>query len=145
MSIYHLGLASTVSTDNTPVWGLLAPSDQNVEVREIMITNNAATSSVFGLGIAASAGTQTSGVSVTPASANDTTTGHSTGAVAWSVAPTVPTVYFRRGVLGGVIGDPLIFIFPEGLIIPASGELVLWNIKGSTGSASFMVNVTTNE
>jgi hypothetical protein len=145
MAIYHLGLTSTVTTDNTPVWGLLAPSTQNTEVREIIIVNNAATTSTFGLGLAASAGTQTSGVAVTPAGASDTSTGHSTGAVAWSAAPTVPTVYFRRAALGGVIGDPLIFIFPEGLIIPASQELVLWNIKGGTGSASVTISVTVNE
>lgn len=143
MGMYSLGLNSTVTTNNAACWGFLAQADQSPRITELMITQGAATASIYGFGRAATAGTQSSAVAVLPENAADPTSGKSTCAVAWSVAPTVPANYLRRFNLGGVIGDPVVFIFPRGLGVAASSEMVLWNL--ATNSASININVTSEE
>jgi hypothetical protein len=49
------------------------------------------------------------------------------GAIAWSGTPTVPLIYRRRwnGTLASV---GVVWTFPRGLTVPASGAYVCWNI-----------------
>ena len=55
---------------------------------------------------------------------------------AWSTAPTISTnVPLRRVVLPATAGAGVIWTFPQGLTIPISGWIVLWNYGGSTASA----------
>jgi hypothetical protein len=143
MSSYSLGLPSTVTTANAACWGFLAPSDQSPRITELIITQGAATASVYGFGRAASAGTQSSSTPVLPDNAGDATSGKSTCASTWSVAPTVPANYLRRINLGGVVGDAAVLIFPRGIGVAASSEMVLWNI--TTNSAAISVNVSSEE
>jgi len=144
MAIYSLGIGGSttvVGTAASACWGLLAPSNQATTVLEFIYTTGSTTGGTIGLGIAAAAGTQTSGVAVQSQHGTDTTTGHSTGAIAWSAAPTVPSAFFCRAEAGKIIGDPTIFLFPRGLIVPSSSELVCWNIAATSTTASFTVTV----
>lgn len=145
MAKYSLGIASTVPTNNVACWGFLAQSDENPRITEIIVTQGAATASTYGFGRAAGAGTQTSAVTVQPDNAGDTTTGKSTCAVTWDGGdpPTVPAAYLRRFNLGGTIGDVAILVFPDGIGVAASQEMVLWNL--ATNSASINVNVSSIE
>lgn len=49
------------------------------------------------------------------------------GAIAWNTSPTVPLIYRRRwnGTLASV---GVVWTFPRGLVVPASGAYVCWNI-----------------
>lgn len=81
--IASLALTTTVTTTNTPCWGFLAQSDENPSILELHIDLGAATASSYGFGRAASAGTQSSAVSVLPNGSGNVTSGKSTCAVAW--------------------------------------------------------------
>lgn len=143
MAKYSLGINTTVTTNNAAAWGFLAPSDTNPIITELVITNGTVTASEYGLGRAAAAGTQSGATTVLPNYPGDATTGKSTCAVLWTVAPTVPANYFRRVNIAGVIGEPSILIFPDGLGVAASGEMVLWNLQANAADAN--INVTSIE
>jgi hypothetical protein len=140
MARYSLGLNTTVTTNAAAAWGFLAPSDTNPIITELIITNGAATATEYGFGRAAAAGTQTGGISVQPDHPSNATSGKSTCAVAWSAAPTVPTQFLRRINIAGVIGEPAILVFPEGITVAASGEMVLWNLQANTADANINVS-----
>jgi len=143
MAIYTLSTNTTVTTTGAACWGFLAQSDENPVIYEIHLDNGAATASSYGLGRAAAAGTQSSAVAVIPNSPANSLTGKSTVAVSWSVAPTVPTAYLRRKSLAATIGEGVIWVFPKGLAVAASGEMVIWNL--ATNSASLNVTVVSEE
>lgn len=52
---------------------------------------------------------------------------------AWSTAPTAPAAFYRGFVqaTGGGTGTGIIWTFPNGLIIPVSSWLCLWNTPNS--------------
>lgn len=60
---------------------------------------------------------------------------------AWSTAPTVGTLPFRRIVLPATAGAGIIWTFPLGLKIPVSSWLVIWNYGASAGSALSLYTV----
>lgn len=52
---------------------------------------------------------------------------------AWSTAPTISTnVPLRSAVLAATIGTGIIWTWPNGLILPVSSYLVLWNFGAGT-------------
>jgi hypothetical protein len=53
-------------------------------------------------------------------------------AIAWGTGPTAPTAFLRRISLPATVGTGVIWTFPEGLVIPVSGSIVLWNL-GTNG------------
>ena len=143
MSIYSLSLNTTVTTSGQACWGMLAQSDENPTIYEVHLNLGAATASSYGFGRAATAGTQTGGIAVMPNGANNSTTGKSTCAVAWSAAPTAPTNYMRRVFLPATVGAGVIWTFPGGINVASAGEMVLWNL--ASNSASLNVTVVTEE
>lgn len=54
---------------------------------------------------------------------------------AWSTAPTVGSIPLRKTLLPATAGSGLIWTFPQGLTIPISGWIVLWNYGAAAGSA----------
>jgi len=101
-------------------------------VREVVIALAAATASTFGLGRPAAKGiTPTSPVTSLSEQPGDAVS-TATTAVAWGTGPTVPADFFRRVGFPAVIGSTITWYFNNGLFIPASGSLVIWNI-GTNG------------
>lgn len=143
MAMYSLSLNTTVTTTGAACWGLLAQSDENPRIHELHIQLGAATASTYGFGRAQVAGTQTGGVSVLPNNSGDITSGKSTCAVAWSAAPTIPSQFYRRASLPATIGQGVIWIFPDGIGVGPSNEMVVWNL--ATNSASTNVTVVSQE
>ena len=143
MSIYGLSLNTTVATTGAACWGMLAQADENPTIYEIHLDLGAATASTYGFGRAATAGTQTSAASVIPYGSGNATTGKSTCATTWSVAPTSPVSFLRRKSLPAAIGAGVIWTFPMGLGVAAAGEMVVWNL--AVNSASLNVTVVTEE
>jgi hypothetical protein len=65
-------------------------------------------------------------------------------AVAWSVAPTIPTIIFRRYYGPATIGAGMIYTFPRGISLAAAGaSLTQWNAAAS--SAVIAVHVVVDE
>lgn len=101
---------------------------------ELKIFLASAIASVFGLGQPAAIGvTPTTPVDFLNDDPNDVlATGVVQSALAWGTGPTVPANFDERISIGGVIGNGAIFTFPQGIVIPISSGLVLWNI-GTNG------------
>lgn len=100
---------------------------------ELEIYLAAATASVFGLGRPAAIGaTPTSPVDFLPDDPNDViASGVVQSALAWGTEPTAPANFHKRISIGGAIGNGGIFTFPQGIAIPVSSSLVLWNITAN--------------
>ena len=63
------------------------------------------------------------------------------GAIAWNTSPTVPLI-FRRRWNGTLASVGVVWTFPRGLVVPASGAIVNWNIATSVAAD---VNVIVDE
>ena len=110
---------------------------------ELRWVNGAATASVIGIGRSANTPTLTGGVAFL-AEDEGRPTGLTQAAVAFGTAPTVPTQFFRRASLAGVIGVGIIYTFPRGIVLPAAGQaIVVWNI--TTNSAVVDIDCVVDE
>lgn len=133
MAIYSLSLNTTVTTTGAAAMDIKASSSCAPRIMEVGINLAAATASTYGLGRSGNVPTQTSPVILLAENPNDPT-GQTGAAVAWSVAPTVPTQFFRRISLPGTVGTGIIWTFPRGLILAVSSSMLIWNL--ATNSAS---------
>lgn len=133
MAIYSLSLNTTVTTTGAAAMDLRASSANSPRIMEVGLNLLTATASTYGLGRSGNTPTQTSPVLVQAENSADPA-GVSGCAVAWSVAPTVPAQFFRRVSLPATAGAGVIWTFPRGLSVAASGTMLLWNL--ATNSAS---------
>lgn len=133
MAIYSLSLNTTVTTTGAAAMDLRASSANSPRIMEVGLNLGAATASTYGLGRSGNTPTQTSPVLVQAENPGDPA-GVSGCAVAWSVAPTVPSQMFRRVGLPATVGAGVIWTFPRGLVLAASGTMLIWNL--ATNSAS---------
>jgi len=127
-----LGVRTSQETTAKPCWEILTGSTPGrVKVFEVGITLAAATTSVFGLGRPQAIGvTPTSPVNFQVEDPNDVlASGVVQSALAWGTDPTIPSNFFRRVALPATIGTGVIWTFPQGLIIPVSSSLVIWNLS----------------
>ena len=95
MAIYSLSLNTTVTTTGAAAMDLRASSANSPRIMEVGLNLGAGTASTYGLGRSGNTPTQTAPVLVQAENPGDPA-GVSGCAVAWSVAPTVPTQMFRR-------------------------------------------------
>jgi len=138
MAIYQLKLRTTAGAlTNKPCWGLLTNATNKVKVLDLRINLGFATASEFSLGIAATVGTQTGGVG--PQQVQPLVVAGAAGTsritTAWSVDPGVPTSFIDGVSWPATVGSFYPFALPfDGLIVPVSSELVLWNTGASTNA-----------
>ena len=128
MAISSLALRTTVFTSGTTACHqiALAPATARPKILEYSYIQLTAVASQIGVGTPqAVAGTPTNVLFQMddpgePASITN-------GAIAWTTSPTVPLIYRRRwnGTLASV---GVVWTFPRGLVVPASGAYVTWNI-----------------
>jgi hypothetical protein len=126
-----LGVRTSSGTDASAAWEIrTGATPGRVKVLEIGIFLAAATASVFGIGRPAAIGiTPTSPVDLLNEDTADViASGSVQSALAWGTGPTVPVSFLRRVSLPATIGTGVIWTFPEGLVIPVSSSLVLWNL-----------------
>jgi len=127
-----LGVRTTQTTITKCCWEILTGSTPGrVKVFEIGITMAAATASTFGLGRPQATGvTPSSAVNFQVEDPNDVlAAGVVRSALAWGTDPTVPLTYFRRVSLPATVGTGVIWTFPQGLVIPVSSSIIVWNIS----------------
>lgn len=135
MAIYSLSLNTTVTTTGAAAMDLRASAANSPRIMEIGLNLTTATASTYGLGRSGNTPTQTSPVLVQAENPGDPA-GVSGCAVAWSVAPTVPTQFFRRVSLPATAGAGVIWTFPRGLVLAASGTMLLWNLATNSNSTN---------
>lgn len=132
------------SATNTACWGLLTNATNAVKLTELKIVIGSATASEYSLGIAAAVGTQTS-----PVSPLNTVLGGTAGtskiATAWSAAPTIPVNFVEGVTFPATIGSIIYWSWPDGLYIPVTSELVLWNTGAGTNAAISMYTASLEE
>jgi hypothetical protein len=58
---------------------------------------------------------------------------------AWSTAPTIPAVFMRNVGIASGIGNGYTFVFPDGILVPANGSLVVWNTSATPTSFNHVV------
>jgi hypothetical protein len=121
MARYSLSRRTTNVTDANANMEIIAPAGDALKILEITIQLAAATASVFGIGRPAAKGVgPTNPVDFLPEYFGDPTSGA------------------LRVSLAGAVGAMRVIQFPRGLIIPAGGSLIVWNI-GATGVADIDV------
>jgi hypothetical protein len=129
---------------NAPSWGLLTNATNAVKLLELRICIGSATASEYSLGLAAAVGTQTSGVAPLNLVLGGAA-GTSRIATAWSAAPTIPTNFVEGVVFPATAGSVIYWQWQDGLYIPVSSELVLWNTGAGTNAAISMFTAVLEE
>ena len=130
-----LGVRTVNVTDAECAWEIrTGATPGRVRVYEVGIFLAAATASTYGLGRPQAIGvTPTTPVDFLVEDPNDVlASGVVQSALAWDTKPTVPTAFLRRVSLPATVGTGIIWTFPEGLVIPVSSSLILWNL-GTNG------------
>ncbi len=126
-----LGVRTVSGTTGTAGWEILTGATPGrARLIELGIFLAAATATTLGLGRPQAIGiTPTTPVDFLPEDPNDVVaSGVIQSALAWGTGPTIPVSFFRRIALPAVIGSGVIWTFPEGIVIPVSSSIILWNL-----------------
>src|SRR5262245_59384760 len=124
----HVALTSNVTTAEA-AWELIAGT-KGAMLKRLLIQLTATTATALGLGRPTAKGiTPTTPVLFQPHKVGDTAAVAST-ALAWGTKPTAPPsdIYLRRCHFPAVIGSSIEWRWENGLFIPASASLVLFNL-----------------
>jgi hypothetical protein len=127
---FRLGQRTIATAAASAAWEIRAGATFRPRVLSIKVTLAAAVASLFAVGRPAAIGiTPTGLVFFQPEEPADPVSA-TQGATGWTTPPTVPAAFFEREGLPGAIGNTYLFDFgPNGLIVPAGGALVLWNLQ----------------
>jgi len=128
---YNLGVRTSNGTDAECAWEIITGATPGrVRLIEMGIFLAAATATTIGLGRPQASGiTPTTPVDFLPEDPNNTlASGVVQSALAWATKPTVPEAFLRRIALPAIIGTGVIWTFPEGIVIPVSSSIILWNL-----------------
>ena len=126
-----LAVRTTGVADATAAWEIrTGATPGRARLIELGLFLSAATASIVGLGRPAAIGiTPTTPVDFLLEDPNDVlATGVIQSALAWATPPTVPAAFLRRIALPATIGTGVIWTFPEGIVIPVSYGIVIWNL-----------------
>jgi len=131
---YRTGVTKAAPATGTFVSQFRTPADRVARIFEIKVFTSTAVA--LSVGVIRSATVGATFTSATP-QAEDVRSVASTCAVdtAITTAPTIGTVYMEKIVLPAVIGSGMIWTFPQGLVVPVSAGLLLWNFGAATGPA----------
>jgi hypothetical protein len=118
-------------------FGLYPPATVRAALLEYSMVQLTGTAQSIGLGRPATIGTPTVAALLQqddPGDPASVVNSHLT----WSAQPTTPTIFHRRWNSAATIGVGVVWTFPRGFIIAASGAVVGWNI---TAAVAMDVNV----
>jgi hypothetical protein len=139
MARYNYSFRTGTPAAGANAFDIAAGAVHGAEIAELWLSNSAATAAVVGLIRTTAIGTRTSPTAMTnqttenaPASSG---TPELTVASAWSVAATLATLYLRRASIPAVIGGGFVWTFPEGLLVPISGSVMLVNLGAAAWPA----------
>lgn len=133
--ILSLGVRTTDGTTGTAGWEIrTGTTPGRVKIIELGFFLAAATATTIGLGRPAAIGiTPTSPVDFLQEDPNDVlASGVVQSSLAWATGPTIPAAFLRRIALPATIGTGVIWTFGDGLVIPVSSSIVLWNLAANS-------------
>lgn len=138
MARYSLGFTSAAAATAAALFNIKSAASERLRIWEIGIFQpGTGTPTVVagGFGKAANSGsvaqTNVAGVPDDPADAAST----ANVGVAFTTAPTAPTLWSRQFSIPATLGAGLIWTFPMGLVVPVSSDWALWNNGGNTSLA----------
>lgn len=127
MAIQSQGARTSGLTIANANFGIYPPATVRPALLEYSMVQVTGTAQSIGLGRPATLGTASGAVLFQQDDPNDpaaVVNGH----ITWSAQPTAPTIFHRRWNSAATIGVGISWGFPRGLVIPASGAVVGWNI-----------------
>lgn len=130
MAIQSQAARTSGTTIANANFGIYPPSTVRAALLEYSMIQVTGTASSYGLGRPATIGTPSSPVLFQqddPADAASVVNGH----ITWSAQPTAPTIFHRRWNSAATIGVGVVWTFPRGFVIAASGAVVGWNITAT--------------
>ena len=130
MAIQSQGSRTSGTTIANANYGIYPPSTVRAALLEYGMIQVTGTAQSIGLGRPATNGTASGAVLFQqddPGDPASVVNGH----ITWSAQPTAPAIYHRRWNSAATIGVGVIWTFPRGLVIAASGALVGWNITAA--------------
>jgi hypothetical protein len=129
MSIYSIGVLSVNTTIDEPALEIIAGASDRSRLLELQfnLCATSAAASNWGLGRPASVGTASTSYTVLAEDYN-APAGRTVVVTEWSSKSTSPTSWIRRTHFPTLNTAACAWLFPNGLVIPASESLVLWNI-----------------
>lgn len=130
MTIQSQGSRTSGVTIANANYGIYPPSTVRAALLEFGLIQVTGTAQSIGLGRPATLGTTSSPVLFQqddPGDPASVVNGH----ITWSAQPTAPTIFHRRWNSAATIGVGIIWTFPRGLVIAASGAIVSWNITAA--------------
>lgn len=133
--IVRLGVRTTDGTNAAAAWEIrTGTTPGRARLMEIGFTLVSATVTTIGLGRPQAIGiTPTTPVDFLVEDPNNVlASGVIQSALAWGTGPTVPTAFFQRIALPATVGSGVIWTFPEGIVIPVSSSVVLWNLGSNS-------------
>jgi hypothetical protein len=132
MGRFALAQLTTDGTTGAAAWEIRAGA-QGALLRELDVALVAATATVIGVGRPAAIGiTPTTPVLFLAEKTDEATTPTAQGAFAWGTGPTIPAAFFKRLSLPAAIGAGLRWTWEKGLIVPAGGSIVIWNLAANS-------------
>lgn len=139
----YAGTCNATTTSGAPRLEIRTGASNRAKLIELHLYNGAATASIIALNRHLAVGvTPTSPVGLLPEIPEDLPATSATQlAVAWGTAPTVTSAnQLRRVNMAAAIGSGILWTFPnDGLVIPASSSLVIWNVAAATAVLDYVV------
>lgn len=142
MALYGNSITKTTSTAAAPIATLSTGTARDARIFEIMISASTAASGEVGIMRPGNAPAGPSGGQVGAAWDNIAGAGVAVTANAWTTAPTAGAA-MKRIVLPATIGAGVIWSFPQGLVLPTSSYLVVWQF--SAVAVTYSVSFTYDE
>jgi hypothetical protein len=127
MAIQSQGARTSGVTIANANFGIYPPATVRAALLEYSMVQVTGTAQSISLGRPSTLGTPTGAVLFQqddPGDPASVVNGH----ITWSVQPGVPTIPHRRWNSAATIGVGVVWTFPRGLVIAASGAIVGWNV-----------------
>ena len=147
MARYSLAATKTTSAAAGMIVQLRTGSARDVRVYEVGVSASTAASGTVALVRPTAVGATFTSVGPPAANngANDPTVGAGVAVIdtAATTAPTIGSIYMRQIVLPATVGAGVIWTFPDGLVVPTSGSIALW--QTSTAAVGYAVYFSYDE
>lgn len=138
MARYGNTITKTTTAAAGPIATLSAGTGRDLRIFQVTVSLSTAVSGDVGLMRPANTPTAPTGGQVGAAYDNVSAAGVAVTANAWTTAPTAGATSLDRIVLPASIGAGVIWTYPEGLVVPTSGFLAVWQY--SAAAVSYVVS-----
>lgn len=133
MALQSLALRTTNLTIAQACAEFIAASTSRPKILELSLIQFTATAQTLGFGRPAAIGVTPVPVLFQQDDPNDPAA-TATGSLSWATSPTAPAIFHRRWNSQALTGVGIIWTFLTGLVIPASGSVVVWNITAAVAT-----------